>query len=164
MTLIVTEGLSCSGKSTTMAAADLDGVPVVVNKGMNDVGKEQWDSYQWNVLEHCGQVYQQNPDCLFIHDRLFTEAVYSEDPDQRNKFRRAIQGLPDVTVVYFEAPKTVLEKRNSQDLWRYDELRQRYERLLDAVRNVERIDTGARTVDDAAAEFETIVEEAHNGC
>lgn len=158
MTLFVTEGLSRSGKTTTMERANLEGIPVTTNKGMDQVGRDGWSDYQWGVLEHVGQVYRQNPDITFIHDRLFTEAVYAEDQEQRSKFRRAAQSIPDVTVVYFEADKEDLEARGSKDLWRYDRLVGRYNALLESVDH-KRIDTSELTIEESATRFENILME-----
>lgn len=141
-----------------MEAADLENVPITVNKGMDQVGKESWSNYQWNVLEHVTQVYRQNPELTFIHDRLLTEAVYSEDEEQRSKFRRAAQSIPDLTVVYFHADQETMAQRGSKDMWRYDVLDERYEQLLRSVDHV-RINTGELTVEQSAARLEDLIYE-----
>lgn len=158
MPVYVTEGVSKSGKTTTLDAANLDGIPITTNRGMDVVGKDGWSDYQWGVLEHAGRIYRQNPDVTFVHDRLLTEAVYSDDVDQRYMFKRAAQSIPNLEVIYFEAGEEVLRDRGTRDDWRLEVLLNRYDSLLGSVDH-HRIDTGTQSVEESARQVEEIIRE-----
>lgn len=158
MTLIVTEGLSRTGKSTILDHIAAERDDVVITKGSGVDQELEWTEHVLQNIKQCGQVYKQNPDQIFIHDRFFSEAAYGQDDEVRRRVLRAAQCFPDTYVVYFTCSMDELQSRNSKDLWRYSDLQERYKRLCSACDSYE-IDTGDLSINEAGDKFYHIIDE-----
>lgn len=111
------EGLSFSGKSTALNyAADkikgFDNTNAFVMKGpgqINHPGKQQWKDYNHYMHAVLKRIEGLNDDVIILGDRLFTEAVVTEDEELYRRYKCYEQKH----VLYFEADHDVLKERGS---------------------------------------------------
>lgn len=180
MTLIVLEGLSASGKSTVRDALIERNPEWVMWKGENLMRKgmgDYWIDYQRRYHEALHRLYELNPDNVIIADRAFTDCVYNSDPQMRKEMRRLAACYGNAHILYFYPGKydtdevegranhaldgvDVLRQRGSRDMYKVQELMERYNKLLQMFDHSV-INTAKRDVPESVAMCEKLIENIH---
>lgn len=164
MTIFCPEGLSKSGKSTVMDMLRENCPDWVFVKNFNMVQSGILDDWldEWYQYHKFGYLFaNQNPDTVWFHDRFMTEAVYNPDPKVRQEVMRFGQGFKDMHILFFHPGKEELMDRGTGDAWRYEEVRERYDKLLESYPHTI-IDTGDNTVEQSALDVVDYVHEVHD--
>jgi len=163
MTLVILEGLSASGKSTVRDALFDEHPEWVKMKGENLMRKgfgDDWREYQRRYHESLHRLYELNPENVIVADRAFSEAVYNSDEQTRSEIRRLLACYGNAYIVYFHTTEDELKERGSRDMWRYDELMSRYEKLLGMFPS-KRVDTTHASEADASEIAESAIRQWH---
>jgi predicted AAA+ superfamily ATPase len=128
MPLFVIEGLSKSGKTTLIKKLKkryhssfiiYDGFSII------DIGRKDWETYTMYELKILKSLVAQNPENVFLIDRLFSEYAYGEDSD---KWLRIFKQM-GAHIIYLECDNDELMSRGTKDT-DLTYLRERYYALL----------------------------------